>query len=446
MLLKENYITRGFWGDEAWTVGISRLPIPELVQVTGQDFHPPLYYLLVHGFIKVFGPSEWVRSISTFFWLLALWPTYQLAKKISNAAVARLATLLVALSPILFTYAFEARAYALLTFLSVYSTLLFWQALNQPKLAKKTTSFTSNKSWILYVIVGALGVYTHYYMWFILAAHGLYWLLINRGQFKRVFLSYLAIVIAQLPWIPVLLSQLQSVKGSYWIGQINERTHWEFLMRIIAGDFTTDWQGYWTLAVLAVMVLGIPFVAMKHRANKQSGWLPAGYVLLWFWLIIPVVLPTVLSFVYRPVFFYRYLVFSSVPILMITIWNLWAMHRKVLWVGVILMLLMALSTNWLIFNRAPYSMREELTKVFGSSTPPSEDVRIKTYLGSFAEVYYYVGQRAPVVVSPEGLVQFSGQSLLNKYVEKGLVTVEETQPGETYWQVGPEKSSRLFTE
>jgi len=49
------------------------------------------------------------------------------------------------------------------------------------------------KFWIIYAILGGFGVYTHYYMWFILASHGVYWLLIDRRQLKQVFMSYLFI-------------------------------------------------------------------------------------------------------------------------------------------------------------------------------------------------------------------------------------------------------------
>jgi mannosyltransferase len=432
MLLKENYITRGFWGDEAWTALISRLSVPEILKITGQDFHPPLYYLIVHFFMQIFGDSEWIRAISTFFFVLTLFPTYKLAKKVTGSVlVAKAATMLVAVSPILFTYAFEARAYALLTFLSVYSSLLFWKAVQGNSKGKKPAAV---KDWALYALVGGLGVYTHYYMWFILASHGLYWLVMNRKQFKQVFLSYLAIVAVQLPWLPILFSQLKTVKGDYWIGQINDRTHWEFFMRIVAGDYATPWQEVVGRVMLAALLISVPLV-LRNKKNIQ------GYAFLWFWLVIPVLFPTIISFIYRPVFFYRYMVFSSVPILMIIAWGLAVINKKALLLGGTALALVSLSTDFMIFKRTTYGFREELLKVFAAPIPPSQDVKIYTYLGSFAEVYYYIDQRVPVVVSPVGLVQFSGQSLLDAYQVKGLVTVEEPQAGESYWELGPEKTS-----
>jgi hypothetical protein len=108
------------------------------------------------------------------------------------------------------------------------------------------------------------------------------------------------------------------------------------------------------------------------------------------------------------------------------------------------MVLLSTSTDRLILTRAPYGFRQELAeKVFNAPVPPSEDVKIYTYLPSFAEVYYYADERVPVVVVPEGLVQFSGQSLLDKYVELGLVTIENPPTDKAYWEIGPEKTSKF---
>ena len=428
-LLTQNYITRGFWGDEAWTAVISRLSIPEIIQVTGQDFHPPLYYLIVHGFMQLFGESEWIRSVSTFFFILTLIPLYFFAKKIANKTVAWVSTLLIGLSPILFIYAFEARSYALLTFMSVISTLCFWQAVSLPKNRKKPTSTSIDKYWILYAIIGGFGVYTHYYMWFILASHGIYWLLVDRRQFKQVFFSYLFMVLAQLPWIPTLLSQVQTVAGDYWIGGMNKKTHAEYFMRVAAGDIVTPWQTPLSKVMFAALLIS-PILMLVTSKKKK---LPRAYILLWSWLVIPVLIPTLLSLV-TPVFFYRYLVFTSVPIILIIIWGLSSVRKQILYLLAGLLLVFYVRTDYRIFARFPRSMREEIGTAFESETPPGEDTPIFTYLPSFAEVYFYTHQQAPVRVAPVGLVQFSGKSLLDKHVEKGLVEIVNHGENQVYWE------------
>jgi uncharacterized membrane protein len=428
-LLAHNYITRGFWGDEAWTAVISRLSIPEIVQVTSQDFHPPLYYLLVHWFMQIFGESEWIRMLSLVFFLVTLPVIYYLVKKFINRQAAWISTLLVAFSPILFVYAFEARSYGLLTLLSVSTTWIFWQALTGSKTKGKAVTARKMKFWLAYGLVGSLGIYTHYYMWFILAAHGFFWLLADRRQFKQVFLVYLFILLTQLPWLSTLFSQVKTVAGDYWIGAINERTHAEYFLRIAAGDITTAWQTNLARAIFIVLILSPLVVWWKHKRR-----FPPGYLFLWSWLLVPILLPTLISLIYRPVFFYRYLVFTSVPILLITVWGLASLKKELLYVLAGLLLIFYLKTDYLIFSRAPRSMREELAAAFASPQPPSSEVPVFTYLPSFAEVYFYTGQQAPVKVVPLGLVQFSGRSLLDKYEKKGLVEIVEPDPTQSYWE------------
>lgn len=168
-LLTHNYLTRGFWGDEAWTIGISRLPITEIITITGQDFHPPFYYFLVHALGSLTGFSEIpIRLLSTLFFLLIPFLVYKLTglfwtTKNTLTKIYRLSSsILILFSPILFTYAFEARSYGLLACETILSAYIFWRALNENK---------GHYLWrILYTIIGGIMVYTHYYSWFILAS------------------------------------------------------------------------------------------------------------------------------------------------------------------------------------------------------------------------------------------------------------------------------------
>jgi hypothetical protein len=106
-------------------------------------------------------------------------------------------------------------------------------------------------------------------MWFILASHGVYWLLIDRRQFKQVFMSYLFIFLAQLPWIPTLFSQVKTVAGDYWIGGMNSRTHAEYFMRITAGDIVTPWQIMLSKVMFAALLISPILVYLKNKPRTQ---------------------------------------------------------------------------------------------------------------------------------------------------------------------------------
>jgi mannosyltransferase len=49
--------TQSLWYDEAWSVWISKLAAPQMVQATAADVHPPFYYFLLHYWMIVFGTS-----------------------------------------------------------------------------------------------------------------------------------------------------------------------------------------------------------------------------------------------------------------------------------------------------------------------------------------------------------------------------------------------------
>lgn len=427
-LLTHNYLTRGFWGDEAWTAGISRLPIKEIITITGQDFHPPFYYFLVHYLGAPSGFAEVpVRLISTFFFLLVPPLTYLLTQRFwrTPRRPARLASALAALltltAPILVTYAFEARSYGLLAMQSILSAYVFWRAKNEGK---------GEYKWRLsYFVLGSVMVYTHYYAWFILLGQAVYLLLAERRRILSLLLPALGILAAQLPWLPTLFGQVGEVKSDYWIGAINSRTHLEFFLRVTGGDLTTPWQ-----EPLAYLFGAIILADLTARAVRRD--FPSWYTFTLSWLITPVLIPTLISLTFMPVFFYRYLIFSAIPLSILLIGALRRLPRPVLLITLLLTLYLQLQVDAKIWQQHPRSMREATKELYQSKVPGEP---VYTVLPAFAEVMYYTAPYDPVIVTPEGLVQFSGKSLLDAYVRLGLTTIEEPPTSAPYYFLTPDK-------
>src|SRR3989304_1338617 len=67
--LTQNYLTRGFWGDEAWTSLISQLPYLDMLKTTAADFHPPGYYSLIEFLVKL--SENFTKSASLGFILFS---------------------------------------------------------------------------------------------------------------------------------------------------------------------------------------------------------------------------------------------------------------------------------------------------------------------------------------------------------------------------------------
>lgn len=434
-LLTQNYLTRGFWGDEAWTIGISRLPISEIIAITGQDFHPPFYYFLVHYLGQFAGWGEVpIRLLSTFFFLLVPILVYFLtqafwhSKKRPSRLASGLAALLTLLSPILLTYAFEARSYGLLAMESVLSAYIFWRAKDLPagRQARK-----GHIPWRLaYFLLGAVMVYTHYYAWFILLAHAVYLLIAERKKILPLLPAALGILAAQLPWLPTLFGQVGEVKSDYWIGAINSRTHFEFFLRVTGGDLVTDWQK--PLYYLFVFILGADLL---YRLIKRKFDRP--YLFTLSWLIIPALVPSLISLTFMPVFFYRYLIFSAIPIVILTVQAVRQHPRVVLILVALAIAYMQVRVDLRVWSQYPRSMREATIELYEQKQPGSGPVY--TVLPSFAEVMYYTAPHDEIIVTPEGLVQFSGKSLLDAYVRLGLTTIEEPPTSAPYWFLSPDK-------
>lgn len=204
------FVTRSpLWLDEALSVNIARLPIADIPGALRHDGHPPLYYVLLHDWMAVFGESSGMVRLFSGLWSLALFPlVWVAATRVGGRRVAIYATALLALSPFAIRYATETRMYAMVSVLTVAGWLLADDALRRPHPVRLAG---------IAALTG-LVLWTHYWaMWFLGAAvaglvlHG--WRARRDGRTDSVRAT-VAVVGAMvvggllfLPWLPSLLYQ-----------------------------------------------------------------------------------------------------------------------------------------------------------------------------------------------------------------------------------------------
>ncbi|CAI0729777.1 Predicted membrane protein [Serratia proteamaculans] len=81
-----------FWCDEASSVLTSRYDLSALLYHASFDVHPPLYYLLLHGWMLLFGDSILaVRTLSLLFGVVTVALTIKLTRWLANERAALLA-------------------------------------------------------------------------------------------------------------------------------------------------------------------------------------------------------------------------------------------------------------------------------------------------------------------------------------------------------------------
>lgn len=146
---------KSIWLDESFSLWIARQSLWDgwrwLIDV---DQHPPLYYSLLHLWIRLVGSLEGpVRALSAIASTLTIPVFYAACKRLLDRPTATLAVGILALSPFHVQFAQEARMYALLT-LEVASVFYF--------LARLATSpVPEGRDWVGLSVSQALVMLTH---------------------------------------------------------------------------------------------------------------------------------------------------------------------------------------------------------------------------------------------------------------------------------------------
>jgi mannosyltransferase len=200
------------WLDEALSVNIARLPVGDLLDALRHDGHPPFFYLLLHGWMEVFGDSDFaVRALSGILAVSSLPLAWIAGRRLAGHAGARWALVVVALSPYAIRYATEARMYSLVMLLVLAGYLVLSDALIDPR------------PWRLAVLalISGLLLLSHYWSFYLLAATGLvlaarwWWRPQQRTRTGRVILAIAAGGLLFLPWLPGFLYQSANT-GTPW--------------------------------------------------------------------------------------------------------------------------------------------------------------------------------------------------------------------------------------
>ncbi|MGH9096804.1 MAG: glycosyltransferase family 39 protein, partial [Acidimicrobiales bacterium] len=147
------------WLDEALTVNIAKQPLHTLPTYLKRDGAPPLFYVLLHGWMGVFGDSDLaVRSLSGVIGVLTVPLVWLAGRRLGGRTAGWAAMLLVATSPFAVRYDTETRMYALLALLTVLGLLAMQRVLTRPRPGNLVA---------LAVVTGLL-LYCHYWSFYLL--------------------------------------------------------------------------------------------------------------------------------------------------------------------------------------------------------------------------------------------------------------------------------------
>jgi hypothetical protein len=219
LVLRTNELGIGFWIDEGLSVGISDRPLADIPHALRLDGSPPLYYVLLHVWMSVFGTSEEAtRALSVVCALLAVPVAWWAANTLFGQRAAWMAAVLTATNPFLTRFAQEARMYALLALLALIACGAFGRAFTGED------SIRARRPWAICLAVTlALMLYTHNWALFFASACGVVWLFLlwrAAGEGRRTLLitglvAFGGALLLYLPWVPTTLYQAAHT-GAPW--------------------------------------------------------------------------------------------------------------------------------------------------------------------------------------------------------------------------------------
>ena len=115
-----------YWGDEAIAIGIALHPVSSLPHYLANDGSPPLYYVMLHFWMELFGRSgPATHALSMVGGLLAIPAAWWSGEKLFGRRAARASAALVALCSYLDYYSTETRMYSWLVLAAILAITCF---------------------------------------------------------------------------------------------------------------------------------------------------------------------------------------------------------------------------------------------------------------------------------------------------------------------------------
>jgi len=326
---------RPIWFDEAfsWTLA-TEFGSAEIVERTGRDVHPPLYYLLLRCWISVFGDSLIaMRSLSVTVGTAAVGVAWLVGRGMAgmespegggDAALPRsdlarrklvgglILSALVASSAFQIRWSGEVRMYALLSLLFLLATLSAIRATSGDGYRKRW--------WIAFSLSCTALMYTHNYGTFSVVGLSAFvvltvffrWRHDRQDESWRAMGLCLAAIagtaVLYLPWLPVLLAQKAQVADDYWMQRFSWHSlaaAWDHLF--IPENAYAAIQGTRGAVILSLVVVLTLVLQVGGRWADR----------LCFWLTMtPIVLAVIISNVGSSIIGDRLFVLAHLSVLM----------------------------------------------------------------------------------------------------------------------------------
>jgi mannosyltransferase len=374
------YFTQSLWRDEAFSILVSeRSPLWFLTRT----FEPPLYYVLLHYWMKFFGQGEIsVRMLSVVGFALATVIVIHWGEQLFRKHwLSWYLPVFFFFNPTLLYYAFEVRTYAWYVLFAVISFYAY-----------------TNKKWKLLAAATILGLYTHSYMIFVPFTQFFHYCIMNRNIFRPKKLlglhhdpflrALFASILAFTPWLYQFVTQAGQLKHS-WYFPVDFH-----LIRSVLGNLFLGYEGtpgyIWDYStLLSVVLLGFfIFAVHTRRLFAKNGF----YFLM---ILVPLFVVIGISFI-KPLYVNRYVIPVTIAEVFLLVFALEQIRRPVIQkiLAIIFMVFVIGFNSWYPAKHAKLDIRSTLLQV--NALMSKNDVIYAESPLIFFETIYYSKDRSKV--------------------------------------------------
>lgn len=250
---------KSIWLDEAWSWRAAKLSLPDMVEWTAADRHPPLYYAMLHYVVAIFGDGEFALRLLS---VLASAGTAALLAFVGYRSggwlLGAIAGLLLVVHPTHIEFAQEARMYPLMGLLVLASTVSLAAVIERPSL---TRAFAYGG------LLTAM-LYTHYSAALVVGLHLVLvssFAFVRRDDGGRRIAAYglIAMAAAVIAFVPWMGNFLESAREG--VGHLPEAS-WRLADLVGAAMFGLQRaEGFWLAIALPLIAFGAYGVVRRAR-------------------------------------------------------------------------------------------------------------------------------------------------------------------------------------
>lgn len=444
------------WLDEAYSFMVARHSVGEILGALRLDNGPPLHYVMLHYWMKIFGDGPWaLRALSAVFSTAAVaavvyWDAPWFPRR------ARLwAGFLFAITPIAIYYAQEARMYSVVLFFTLMSVIYLERGLRAG----------GWRNWAAMAAFTALGLYTSYVVFFLLP---LGFIVIAAmylsGVDRRLLLRRSAGLVAALaaagllftPWLPIFAKQpskeatswigpvwrmenrallpvqslaIMSTGGAYYPKYLRHLAHSPSLVKDVK-DFYADRPAPFQVKLATAVPPVIPFVlagallaATVGAALARGGSGFPARTMLAAWVLLSILVPFAVSFVGNPIFVAGRYEITGVPALAILMGiGLSRMPRRLaaaLAAGLVALFLYAYAS---MYSWPSTGVYREKAEALATSVEKGDVIIAEAF--EYVHLYYYMGARRDDftwLTFPREIKDHAGWIYLGRWLHDGAV-------------------------